>query len=236
MRFMTTTAANAAIAPENTQRARASGVARTISRRPPVSSDAHFDTNVAAAKPGGDVEQLDVELEEATGRGRIEPREGSPEDLQEVLVPGDLGGHRAHDRGQHGAHEAEADAPRQRPRELVAERAAGRAADPEHTRRELRQPDAGGDPEVTAREQGDTGREQHGCDDPDQGQGGPVVLADERDVVGRPVERAEQVQGIEIEAVDGPGQRQGDTGDPGRSGAAEERAPARTPGRRRTAR
>ena len=35
----------------STQRVARSGVARTISRRPSVSSDAHFETKVAAAKP-----------------------------------------------------------------------------------------------------------------------------------------------------------------------------------------
>ena len=45
------TAAIAATPPATTQRARASGVARTISRRPSVSSEAHFETSVAAANP-----------------------------------------------------------------------------------------------------------------------------------------------------------------------------------------
>ena len=37
--------------PAITQRARPSGVARTISSRPSVSSDAHFATSVAPANP-----------------------------------------------------------------------------------------------------------------------------------------------------------------------------------------
>ena len=48
---MTTTASSAAIPPATTQLARASGVARTISSRPSVSSEAHLETNVAAANP-----------------------------------------------------------------------------------------------------------------------------------------------------------------------------------------
>ncbi len=48
---MTTTAPTAASAPLTTHPTRVSGVARTSSRRPPVSSEAHFETNVAAANP-----------------------------------------------------------------------------------------------------------------------------------------------------------------------------------------
>ena len=48
---MTATASSAAIPPATTHLARASGVASTTSRRPPVSSEAHFETNVAAANP-----------------------------------------------------------------------------------------------------------------------------------------------------------------------------------------
>lgn len=94
--------------------------------------------------------------------------------------------------------------------------------DPEHARRELWQADAGRDPEIAVREQHDAHREQHGRGDPDESQPEPVVLSDEGDVVGRPVERAEQVQGIQVEPIDGPGQCQGDAGDPGRATAAED--------------
>ena len=48
---ITTIARIAATPPAITHRARAIGVARTISRRPSVSSDAHFETNVAPANP-----------------------------------------------------------------------------------------------------------------------------------------------------------------------------------------
>src|ERR1035437_7643243 len=48
---ITTLARMAAIPPAITHLARAIGVARIISRRPSFSSDAHFDTNVAAPKP-----------------------------------------------------------------------------------------------------------------------------------------------------------------------------------------
>ena len=48
---ITTTARIAAMPPAITHFARASGVARTSSSRPSVSSEAHFETNVAAAKP-----------------------------------------------------------------------------------------------------------------------------------------------------------------------------------------
>ena len=48
---ISTAARSAAIPPETAHRARAMGVARIISRRPSCSSDAHFETNVAAPKP-----------------------------------------------------------------------------------------------------------------------------------------------------------------------------------------
>ena len=53
----------------------------------------------------------------------------------QVLVTGDLAGHGAHERGHHRAHQAQADAPGERARQLVAERPADRAANAEHRRR-----------------------------------------------------------------------------------------------------
>ena len=61
--------------PATTQRARDIGVGRIISRRPSVSSDAHFATKVAPAKPAAMYSSSRVELEPAARRREVEARE-----------------------------------------------------------------------------------------------------------------------------------------------------------------
>ncbi len=145
------------------------------------------------------------------------------EDVLEVGIARELVRHRPDERRDEGADEGEPDPPGERPRQLVAERPADRAADAEDGRRNAREREAGGDPEVAAREQLDPDGEEDDGNDPHEREGQPVVLADERDVVGRPAERAQGRDGAEdVEAVRDPQDDHQEAGDTCGAGAAEQ--------------
>ena len=79
---------------------------------------------------------------------------------QQVGAARDLVRHRPDERCEERAHEAEADPPREGPRQLVAERPADRAAHAEDVRRQAGERETGRDAEVAAHEQLDPDREE----------------------------------------------------------------------------
>ena len=141
-----------------TQVVRRIGVARSASSRSSVSSDAHLATSVAAGEPDGDEHELGEQLEPAAGAAQVEVREDLLEGGQQRAVAAQLVDHRADERGQHRAHQEEADAPGERPRQHVAERPAHGTMDAQREAGQARQGEAGRDAEVAAREQRDPDR------------------------------------------------------------------------------
>ena len=121
--------------PAITQRARVSGArqdllepAVRLVRRP-------LRDERRGGEAGRDVEERQVQLEQAAGGAEVEAGEDRGEGLEQVGVAPDLLGERPDQRGQEGAHQAQPDAPGQRPRQLVAEGPADGPADAQDVRR-----------------------------------------------------------------------------------------------------
>ena len=211
--------------PAITHRARAVGVARTISRRPSVSSDAHFETNVAPANPAAMKNSCTYSWRKPPADARSKSGKIVPKMLQQVGA--------AARSGPPSARRATRACAPMRPRPIPHARARGswspkaRLIGPRTPRTAAGRPGSER-PAVTPRSRRVNSStpmarndDRH---DPHERQARPVVLADERDVVGRPAERAQgRDRADDVQAVGDPQDDHDETGDARRAGAAEER-------------
>ena len=198
---MTATARNAAIAPLTSQRARVSGVARTSSRRPPVSSDAHFETSVAAANPAAMKNSSTKTWRKPPADVRSKPGKTVCRTFRRFASPASWA-----DIGPTSDARSAPMSASPRPHQIARGSCSPNARligprTPSTAAGSCGSPIPSGDPEVAAREQLDADRQERDADDADQGERRPVELADERDVVLHPAERAQERQRAHVEPV-----------------------------------
>ena len=219
---MTTTASSRDAAGDHPA-ARVSGVARTFSRRPPVSSEAHLDTNVAAGEARRDVEELDVQLQEAARRPRSKLGRWRWifSEFGSLAICADIGP------------TSEASTAPKRPSPMPHASARGSCSPKARLigpRTPRTRPAGVGrpSPAVTPRSRRANSStpmaRKHHADDPHERQAGPVVQADERDVVAVQRNGLRAASGSErVEAVHDPQDDHHDAGHAGRPGTPEDR-------------
>ncbi len=229
--------------PASAQRARPRGVARTISSRPDVSSDAQPPTNDAAARPARMIpNSTNSSWRNPPGAGVVDVRKDGRQQLDELRRVLQLLHEAAGRAAQDQAEESDADAPGERlaPRLVLIARPS-RPTEPQQRARHGWRGQRRRDADVPASEGLDPHHQQRDDHERHEGHRRPVVLAGERDVVVGPAppgqvrERSQLGDRRPVAVHDEPGECHG-TGDPGRRPASHERRRARTPAPRRPTR
>ena len=219
--------------------ARRAACASRNSSRPDVSSDAHTATSVAAARPA----RMNPNSTNSSWRNPPTEPMSKPGKtwLSSRTKSGELPSSSMNDLPDPAIarpNRPMPEAPGERRRQVLADRAPDRAAQPDEGARQARRRDRAGRADVAPRERLDADDEQDDRDERDRDERRPVELARERDVVRRPAEPAQVRQRREsrdrrLVAVDDEAAEHDRAGDPGRRAAADERRQGERHGARR---